>query len=84
MEVYQGMEGWWCVSFLHEAGCQEILPNAVETSSEHAHSPTSLGTFRPACSGRTAEVAEGGCTTCRLLYKTRIGLIRGFCHLSKY
>lgn len=38
MEVYQGMEGWWCVSFLHEAGCQEILPNAVETSSEHAHS----------------------------------------------
>lgn len=24
---------------------------------------TSLGTFRPACSGRTAEVAEGGRTT---------------------
>lgn len=38
MEVYQGMEGWQCISFLHEAGCQEMLSDAVETLSEHVHS----------------------------------------------
>lgn len=84
MEVYQGMEGWRCVSFPHEAGCQEMLSDAVETCSEHAHSGDHL-----ALSGQhVPEEQLKWLGTHVPLVQTALqnlhGLDRGFCPLSKY